>query len=168
MEPITTALAAFAAVQKIVSLIKQASKTADDVKSLGPLLGRYFDAKHTATKAVREAKRVGGSNMGKAIEIEMAIKQQVDFEKQLNAMFFETNNMDVWQAIMARVQDMNKEDEEDARLQRIEDRKAQKKQQEINEALSITAFLVASLAVFGIIAWFVFEAIQKCNGTCGF
>jgi len=168
MEPITTALAAFAAVQKIVSLIKQASKTADDVKSLGPLLGRYFDAKHTATKAVREAKRVGGSNMGKAIEIEMAIKQQVDFEKQLNAMFFETNNMDVWQAIMARVQAMNKEDEEDARLQRIEDRKAQKKQQEISEILTIVAFLVASLIAFGTIAWFVFEAIQKCNGTCGF
>jgi hypothetical protein len=51
MEPISTALAAFAAVQKVVSLIKQASKTADDVKSLGPLLGRYFDAKHKIGRA---------------------------------------------------------------------------------------------------------------------
>lgn len=168
MEPISTALAAFAAVQKVVSLIKQASKTADDVKSLGPLLGRYFDAKHTATKAVREAKRAGGSNMGKAIEIEMQLKQQADFEKQLNAMFFETNNMDVWQAIMARVQAMNKEDEEDARLQRIADRKAKKKQEEIDDIINIILILVVALAALSVIGWFVWEAIQQCNGTCGF
>ena len=168
MEPISTALAAFAAVQKVVSLIKQASKTADDVKSLGPLLGRYFDAKHTATKAVREAKRAGGSNMGKAIEIEMQIKQQSDFEKQLNAMFFETNNMDVWQAIMARVQQMNKEDEEDARLQSIADRKAKKKQEEIDDIINIVLLLVVTFAVLSVIGWFVWEAIQQCNGTCGF
>ena len=168
MEPISTALAAFAAVQKVVSLIKQASKTADDVKSLGPLLGRYFDAKHTAVKAVREAKRSGGSNMGKAIEIEMQIKQQADFEKQLNAMFFETGNIDVYQAIMARVQQMNKEDEEESRLQRIADRKAQKKQDEIDEIINIVLLLVVTVAVLGVIGWFVYEAIQDCNGRCGF
>ena len=168
MEPISTALAAFAAVQKVVSLIKQASKTADDVKSLGPLLGRYFDAKHQATKAVREAKKSGGSNMGKAIEIEMQIKQQADFEKQLNAMFFETGNMDVWQAIMARVQQMNKDDEEESRLQRIADRKAKKKQDEINEIINIVLLLLVTVAVLGVIGWFVYEAIQDCNGRCGF
>ena len=168
MEPISTALAAFAAVQKVVSLIKQASKTADDVKSLGPLLGRYFDAKHQATKAVREAKKSGGSNMGKAIEIEMQLKQQADFEKQLNGLFFETNNMDVWQAIMARVQQMNKEDEEESRLQRIADRKAKKKQEEIDEIINIILLLVVTIAVLGVIGWFVYEAIQDCNGRCGF
>jgi len=168
MEPISTALAAFAAVQKVVSLIKQASKTADDVKSLGPLLGRYFDAKHQATKAVREAKKSGGSNMGKAIEIEMQLKQQADFEKQLNGLFFETNNMDVWQAIMARVQQMNKEDEEESRLQRIADRKAKKKQDEINEIINIVLLLLVTVAVLGVIGWFVYEAIQDCNGRCGF
>jgi len=168
MEPISTALAAFAAVQKVVSLIKQASKTADDVKSLGPLLGRYFDAKHTATKAVREAKRAGGSNMGKAIEIEMGIKQQADFEKQLNAMFFETGNMDVWQAIMARVQQMNKEDEEDARLQRIADRKAKKKKEEVDEIINIVLLLLVTFIVLGVIGWFVWEAMQQCSPNCGF
>ena len=168
MEPISTALAAFAAVQKVVSLIKQASKTADDVKSLGPLLGRYFDCKHQATKAVREAKRAGGSNMGKAIEIEMQIKQQADFEKQLNAMFFETGNMDVWQAIMARVQQMNKEDEEDARLQRIADRKAKKKQEEIDEIVNACLLIVVTVMVLGIVGWFVWEAMQQCSPNCGF
>ena len=89
---------AFAAVQSAVALIKKASETVDDVASLGPLIGKYFQAKHEATKAVNEAKIEGGSNLAKAIEIELAIKAQRDFERQLSDLFFSTNNMDVWTA----------------------------------------------------------------------
>ena len=64
-------VSALAAVQSAVSLIKKASETVDDVASLGPLIGKYFDAKATATKAAREAKKSGGSNMGKAIELSL-------------------------------------------------------------------------------------------------
>ena len=96
IDPVT----ALAAVQSAVKLIKKASATVDDVASLGPMIGKYFDAKATATKAAREAKKAGGSNMGKAIEIELALKQQADFEKELQSLFFQTNNMDVWQNIM--------------------------------------------------------------------
>ena len=67
IDPVT----ALAAVQSAVKLIKKASATVDDVASLGPMIGKYFDAKATATKAAREAKKAGGSNMGKAIEIEL-------------------------------------------------------------------------------------------------
>ena len=74
MEPITLALTALAAVQKTVSLIKQASKTADDVRSLGPLLGKYFEQKHEVTKALKVAKKKGGSNMGQAVQIELDLK----------------------------------------------------------------------------------------------
>jgi len=66
MDPITIALTAMAAVQKTVSMIKEASSTMDDVRSLGPLLGRYFEQKHEVTKALNQAKSNGGSNMGKA------------------------------------------------------------------------------------------------------
>ena len=65
IDPIT----AMAAVSSAVSMIKKASAMVDDVKSLGPLLGKYFDAKQTAVKAVRENKKAGGSNMAKAIEL---------------------------------------------------------------------------------------------------
>ena len=64
-------------IQKAVKLIKQASKTVDDVASLGPLLGKYFNAKSEATKAVASAKK-GGSSMGMAIEIEMALEAGAD------------------------------------------------------------------------------------------
>ena len=81
MEPITLAITAFSAVQSAVKAIKQAQKTVDDVKSLGPLLGRYFDAKQQATKAVVQAKKKGGSNLGQAIEIELALKDQARSEE---------------------------------------------------------------------------------------
>ena len=100
---------AFAAVQSAVALIKKASETVDDVASLGPLIGKYFEAKHEATKAVNEAKIEGGSNLGKAIEIELALKAQRDFERQLSDLFFSTNNMDVWNSIKKRASDMDRE-----------------------------------------------------------
>ena len=106
-------VSALSAVQSAVALIKKASKTVDDVASLGPMIGKYFDAKATATKAVREAKRKGGSNMGKAIELELAIKAQADFERELQGLFFASNNMDIWQNIMKRVAEMNAADVED-------------------------------------------------------
>jgi hypothetical protein len=75
-------VSALAGIQSAVKLIKQASKTVDDVASLGPLLGKYFNAKSEATKAVVESKKKGGSSMGMAIEIEMALEQTREFEKE--------------------------------------------------------------------------------------
>ena len=103
-------LTAMAAVSTAVNLIKKASKTVDDVRSLGPLLGKYFDAKHEATKAVKAAKKKGGSNMGAAIQIEMELMQQRQFEEELKMMFFQTGNADVWQDIQARVARMNRDE----------------------------------------------------------
>jgi hypothetical protein len=58
-------LTALAGIQAAVALIKKVSKTVDDVSSLGPVLGKYFDAKSTATKAVVQAKK-SKSSMGTA------------------------------------------------------------------------------------------------------
>jgi hypothetical protein len=105
IDPIT----ALATVQSAVALIKKVSKTVDDVASLGPVIGKYFHAKHEATKAVNEAKIKGGSALGKAIEVELALKAQRDFEKELADLFFSTNNMDVWNAIKKRAADYERE-----------------------------------------------------------
>jgi len=104
IDPVT----AFAAVQSAVALIKKASETVDDVASLGPMIGKYFEAKHTAATAVIESKEKGGSSLGKAIEIELALKAQRDFEKQLQDLFFSTNNMDVWNSIKKRASEMDR------------------------------------------------------------
>lgn len=150
MDPIT----AMAAVSAAVNMIKKASATVDDVASLGPMIGKYFDAKHEATKAVQEAKKAGGSNMGKAIEIELALKSQRDFEEQLKGLFFSSNNMDIWQNIMQRVAEMNAEDKAEAERARVRERNAKRRQQELNEMFLAIGILSLIIIAFG---WFLVE-----------
>lgn len=150
MDPITIALTAMAAVQKTVSMIKEASSTIDDVRSLGPLLGRYFEQKHEVTKALNQAKSQGGSNMGKAVQIELDLKSQRDFEEQVKGLFF-PNNMDVWNSIMVRVAEMNKQDKIDAQLARDRALRAKQEREELVEICIIIGgvFLVFVLVGFG-------------------
>lgn len=161
MDPIT----AFAAVQTAVKMIKKASAAVDDVASLGPLIGKYFDAKHEATKAVRESKKQGGSNMGKAIEIEMALKSQRDFEEQLKGLFFSSNNMDIWQNIMQRVAEMDAEDRLEADREKTRIRNAKKRQEELNE-LMLGIGLITIIVI--LIIWGVVELKDYCQAVrCG-
>jgi len=161
IDPIT----ALAAVQSAVALIKKASKTVDDVASLGPMIGKYFEAKHTATKAVHEAKKQGGSSMAKAIEIELAIKAQKDFEQELQNLFFSTNNMDVWQNIKKRASDMDAANAEQARKDSIAEAKRKRKQQELTElGMAIGIVVVASMFII----WAAWEAFTFCSkAVCG-
>lgn len=165
MEPISTALAAFAAVQQTVEFIKKASEAVDDVASLGPLLGKYFDQKHKAAKAVREAKKTGGSNMGRAIEIELALKQQRDFEEQIKGLFFSTNNMDLWQNIMRSVAEMDAQDREEERRQAEAARQAKRRQEQINELVSVVIALVILTGLLGYGTWMVVDHCRtvKCG-----
>lgn len=137
---------AMAAVTSAVNLIKKAAATVDDVRSLGPLLGRYFDAKHTAVKAVKETKKSGGSNMAKAIEIELALKQQADFEKELQMLFMQTGNIDVWDAIQKRVLEMNRED---MYAEKAQKEAAARKQKEFEDMLLMIAVVAGAMVFIG-------------------
>ena len=162
IDPIT----AMAAVSSVVSMIRKASKTVDDVKSLGPLIGKYFHAKHEATKAIAEARKKGGSFLGQAIEIEMAIMKQEEFESNLNRMFFETGNMDVWLAAKKRAASMEKESlandvksREEIRLKRIKD----------SEDLEFSIVCILLAVSFGVVAWGAYEFINYCSrGLCSY
>ena len=146
-----------AAVTSAVNLIKKAASTVDDVRSLGPLLGRYFDAKNTAVKAVKENKKAGGSNMAKAIEIELALKQQADFERELQMLFMQTGNIDVRDAIQRRVQEMNRED---MYAEKAQKEAAARKQKEFEDMLLMIA-IVAGAMVF--IAGLLFVATSMAQ-----
>ena len=153
-------ISALAAVNSAVAVIKKASATVDNVASLGPLIGKYFDAKHTATKAARQAKKAGGSNMGKAIEIELALKAQRDFEEQLKGLFFSTNNMDVWNNIMQRVAQMDAEDKAEAQREKVRERKRKQRQKEINELLLAIGI---GIVLFIFFFWGFIQLIQACQ-----
>lgn len=157
MDPITIALTAMAAVQKTISMIKEASSTIDDVRSLGPLLGQYFEKKHEVTKALNQAKSSGGSNMGKAIQIELDLKAQRDFEEQVKSLFF-PNNMDVWNAIMVRVADMDKQDKIEQQLARDRALRAKQEKEELIEILIVIVGVALIFALVGFGAYIVMDA----------
>ena len=119
-------ISALAGIQAAVALIKKVSKTVDDVSSLGPVLGKYFDAKSTATKAVVQAKK-SKSSMGTALQIEMALDQAKRFEDELQLLFMQSGKIDVWNKIKARAAAMDVEAAHDARRERKRQRGTKKK-----------------------------------------
>lgn len=146
---------AMAAVSSAVSMIKKASAMVDDVRSLGPLLGKYFDAKHVAVKAVRESKKAGGSNMAKAIEIELALKQQADFEKELQMLFMQTGNIDVWDSIQKRVLEMNRED---MYAEKAAQEAARRKEKEFEDAMILMLVVGGLMLAMGGLLWLAWQA----------
>jgi hypothetical protein len=162
IDPIT----ALAGIQSAVALIKKVSKTVDDVSSLGPVLGKYFDAKSTAAKAVVEAKNSGKkSSMAVAIEIEMALHQTEQFEKQLQLLFMQTGKIDVWNKIKARASAMDIESAHEARRSKEAAKKQRQKNQETLEIIVGVTFLVF---VAGVIIWGAYELMHYCKYVqCG-
>jgi len=163
IDPIT----ALAGIQSAVALVKKISKTVDDVASLGPVLGKYFDAKSTATKAAVEAKRSGNSSsMGAAIQIEMALDQAQQFEKELQLLFMQAGKIDVWNKIKARAAAMDLETAREAKKQREASRRRRKQFFEALELIIGITILVIGVAALG---WGAFELMQYCNttGSCG-
>ena len=149
------------AVNKAVELVKKASKTVDNVESLGPVLGKYFDAKAQAVAAAQQAK-ASGSSMGKAMEIELAIEAQKEFENQLKDLFWQANKMDVWQRIKAREAAMYVEA---ARAAGAAKRAAAKKKKEQEEMIEITIAVVIGVVLLGVLMWGGWELLMWCKKT---
>lgn len=162
IDPIT----ALAAIQSAVALVKKASKTIDDVSSLGPVLGKYFDAKSNATKAALQAKKSGNkSSMATAIEIEMAILQTAQFEKELQMLFMMSGKIDVWNKIKERAADMDKNAAEAARKGRAA---ALRRSQNITQAIETTFVIILIVIMLVAAAWGTYELVQYCNQVqCG-
>lgn len=156
IDPIT----ALAAVSSAVNLVKKAVATVQDVQSLGPVLGKYFDAKAQAVEVVQKAKSgaFSGSMLGKALEVELQLEQMREFEEQVKMLFWQANKMDVWLRITARAKQM------EADAARAEGkRKAEKKrqQEEFEELVLIICALVAVTLVLGVTGYFVYRAMQS-------
>lgn len=152
------------AVNKAVALVKKVSKTVDNVESLGPVLGKYFDAKANALAVVQKSKS-SGSTMGKAIELEMALESQRQFEEDLKNLFFSAGKMDVWQRIKARATLM---EAEAAKAAAADKRAKQAKAKKDQEALEILIGIIMAVVLVGGILIATYEFIAYCKGaSCG-
>ena len=160
-------MTALAGIQSAISMVKKASAVANDLGSLAPMIGKMFDAKSTATKALMEAKRSGkGNNMGTALQIEMALEQARAFEEELKMLFMQTGKVDVWNKIKDRQAQMDADDANDIRLFNAQERKRKQKEEELNEWAMIlggTAFVLFIMVIGG------YELMQYCQtgNRCG-
>ena len=156
IDPIT----ALAAVSSAVNLVKKAVKTVQDVQSLGPVLGQYFDAKAQAIEVVEKAKTGGfkGSALGKALELELALEQAREFEEQVKMLFFQSNKMDVWVRITARAKQM---EADAARAEGKRRAEAKRRQAEIDDMFLIGIAVLTSVFVLGLTVYFIVELGQR-------
>jgi hypothetical protein len=159
-------MTALAGIQSAISMVKKASKVANDLGSLAPMIGKMFDAKSTATKALMEAKRSGkGNNMGTALPIEMALEHARAFEEELKMLFMQTGKIDVWNKIKARQAEMDAEDAHELRMFNDQERKRKRKEEEMNEWAMIiggVAFVLLLLGI-GVNEMLNFCATHRCG-----
>jgi DNA helicase TIP49 (TBP-interacting protein) len=130
------------------------------------MVGRMFDAKSQATKAMVEAKRSGNkSNFALAMQIENTLMQTAKLEAELQMIYMQTGHIDVWNKIKARAAEMDREDAHLARQAKAEEKKRKEKaQEELELAAGLTAgaFLLMMLA-FGLYELFEFCAVNRCG-----
>ena len=120
------------------------------MSSLGPVLGKYFDAKSTATKAVVQAKK-SKSSMGTAIQIEMALDQAKRFEDELQLLFMQSGKVDVWNKIKSRAAALDVESAHDARRER---EAANKRKREVDEVIELVLMASVFFILVGAIIYF--------------
>lgn len=159
-------ISALEGLQKAIGMVKKASKVANDLAGLAPIIGKMFDAKSQATKAMLEAKRSGNkSNLGTALQIEMALDEAKRFEAELMLLFQATGRADVWQKIKERQQAMDIEDAHAARkLKEDEKRKKEIEQEQMAWAIGIVVIVM----FIGAIGFGISEISDICAKTrCG-
>ncbi len=124
------------------------------------------DAKSTATKAMLHAKRTGGkSNLGAALQIEMALDEAKRFEEQLKMLFMQAGRIDVWNATKARQAEMDRDDaKEMAALHAEEKRRKEAEAEQMQWAVAIVIIVM----FIGAVGWGINEVSDLCaRSRCG-
>jgi hypothetical protein len=153
-------ISALNSLQSAIGMVKKAAKVANDLGSLAPMLGKMFDAKSQATKAMIQAKNSKkGSNMGAALQIEMALEQARAFEEELKMLFMQTGKIDVWNKIKARQAEMDRDDAKEVAALRAEEKKAKERDEEMQEWAIIIGGIVFVL-------FLVFIGINELMSLC--
>ena len=159
-------LTALEGLQKAIGLVKKASQVANDLGGLGVMVGRLFDAKSQATKAMVEAKRSGNkSNFALAMQIENALMNTAKLEAELQMLYMQTGHIDVWNKIKARAAEMDRDDAIAARQAKEEEKKRKEAEQ---EQLEWAVGIVVIVMLIGAIGWGINELAEMCAGSrCG-
>ena len=162
IDPIT----ALEGLQQAIGLVKKASKVANDLGGLGVMVGRLFDAKSQATKAMIQAKRSGNkSNFALAMQIENALMNSAKLESELQLLYMQTGHIDVWNKIKARAAEMDRDDAIAARQAKEEEKKRKEAEQ---EQMEWAVGIVVIVMFLGAVGWGINEFAELCaKSRCG-
>lgn len=130
------------------------------------MVGRLFDAKSQATKAMVEAKRSGNkSNFALAMQIENALMNTAKLEAELQMLYMQTGHIDVWNKIKARAAEMDRDDAIAARQAKEEEKRRKEVEQ---EQMEWAVGIVVIVMLLGAIGWGINELAEMCAGSrCG-
>ena len=160
-------VAALDGLQNAIQLVRKAAKVANDLGGLGVMVGRMFDAKSQATKAMVETKRSGNkSNFSVAMQIENCLMETAKLESQLELLYMQTGNILTWNRIKARAAEMDREDAHLARQAKADEKKRKEKEQELNEWGMIIGAVAFIVFIFGIGTYELMEWCQT-SARCG-
>lgn len=162
IDPVT----ALEGLQSAIGLVKKASKVANDLAGLAPSISRLFDAQSNATKAMLHAKRSGNkSNLGLALQIEMALDEAKRFEEQLKLLFMQAGRIDVFNAAKARQAEMDRDEAKEMAQLKAEEKKRKEEEQ---EQMAWAVGIVVIVMLLGAIGWGIAEIQDMCAKTgCG-
>ena len=152
--------------QNAINLVKKAQAVANDLGGLGVMVGRLFDAKSQATKAMVQAKRSGNkSNFAIAMQIENALMNTAKLEASLQLLYMQTGNIDVWNKIKDRAAEMDRDDALAARDAKLEEKKRKEAEE---EQMAWAAGIVALVLLVTLVAVGVQELAEMCaKKGCG-
>jgi hypothetical protein len=103
--------------------------------------------------------------MGAAIQIEMALDQAQQFEKELQLLFMQAGKVDVWAKIKQRAAAMELEAAHEARRQReAAARKRKKLQEQLEWSLAFVIIVLTGSAVgWGLVKFIEYCATNQCS-----
>jgi conjugal transfer/entry exclusion protein len=160
-------ISALESLEKAVNLVKKAQKVANDIGGLSVMVGRLFDADSQATKSMLAAKKSGGkSNFEIAMRIENALMNSRKLLKEIQLLYMQTGNIDVYNKMMARKAEMDRDDAIAARDAKVAEKKRKQKEQEQMEMAALIGGIAFVLLLVGI---GINELLDFCQTTkrCG-
>jgi hypothetical protein len=162
IDPIT----ALEGLQSAIAVVRKAAKIANDLNGLAGVVGKLFDARSQATKAMIEAKRSGNkSNFSIAMQIENALMETAKLESQLQLLYMQTGNIDVWNKIKLRAAEMDRDDAIAARKAKEEEQRQKDLQA---EQMEWAVAIVVLVMLVGAIGWGLTQIAELCATTrCG-
>jgi len=163
-EKVIEVMAALAAVNSAIAVVKATVKTVQNLESLGPCLSQLFTAKEVAVQTVAKG-GFKGSALGQAVELELAIEATRQLEESIKMMFFSANKLDVWQRIVARSKQITSDQIQSERREREAAARQKKMMQEWIEAVLIA---LVFFALVGFTVYFSYAIYQECAGKCSF